>query len=93
LEKPTHQREEALSAQSDMNPLNKVVAHWARKIANRKTRKTGVLDSGATSGAEPEEDADELEDTGEKSIKIFMFPDRRTAPATKKMMLPMVCER
>ena len=70
-----------------MSPLNKVAAHWARKIANRTTKKTGVLDSGATSGAGPEEDADELEDTGEKSTKIFMFPDRRTAPATKKMML------
>ena len=73
-----------LSAQADTSPLNKVAAHWARKLANRKT---GVLDSGATSGAGPEEDVDELEDTGEKSKKTFMFPDQRTATATKKMML------
>jgi len=67
-----------LSAQAGDSNLNKVAAHWARKIANRKTRKTrktGILDSGATSGAGPEEDADEFEDTGERSTKTFMFPD------------------
>ncbi len=72
-----------LSAHAGNSNLNKVAAHWARKIANRKTRKTGILDSGATSGAGPEEDTDEFEDTGEKSTKTFMFPDRRTATATK----------
>ncbi len=76
-----------LYAQAGNSKLNKVAAHWARKLANRNTRKTGILDSGATSGAGPEEDADEFEDTGERSTKTFMFPDRRTATATKKMML------
>ena len=38
-------------------------------------------------GAGPEDDADKLEDTDERSTKTFMFPDRRTATATKKMML------
>ncbi len=79
-----------LSAQARDSNLNKVAAHWARKIANRKTRKTrktGILDSGATSGAGPEEDVEEFEDTGERSTKTFMFPDQRTATATKKMML------
>ncbi len=64
-----------LSVQADDSNLNKVAAHWAQKIANRKTRKTGILDSGATSVARPEEDADEFEDTGERSTKTFMFPD------------------
>ena len=64
-----------LSAQAGNSNLNKVAAHWARKIANRKARKTGILDLGATSGAGPEEDADKFEDTGQKSKKIFMFPD------------------
>ena len=76
-----------LSAQAGDSNLNKVVAHWARNIANRKTRKIGILDLGATSGAGPEEDAKEFEDTGESSTKTFMFPDRCTATATKKMML------
>ena len=64
-----------LSAQAGNSNLNKVVAHWAQKIANRKKRKTGILDTGATSGAGPEESADEFEDTGERSTKTFMFPD------------------
>jgi hypothetical protein len=76
-----------LSAQAGDSKLNKVAAHWARKIANRNTRKTGILDSGATSGAGPEEDADKFEDTGERSTKTFMFPDQHTATATQKMML------
>jgi hypothetical protein len=45
------------------------------------------LDSGATSGAGPEEDTDKFKDTGERSTKTFMFPDRRAATATKKMRL------
>jgi len=45
------------------------------------------LDSGATSGAGLEADADEFEDTGGRSAKTFMFPDRHTVTATKKMML------
>jgi hypothetical protein len=76
-----------LSEQAGSSNLNKVAAHWARKTANRKTRKTGILDSGATSGAGPEEDTDKFEDTGERLTKTFMFPDQRTATATKKMML------
>jgi hypothetical protein len=64
-----------LSAQAGDSKLNKVAVHWARKISNRNTRKTGILDSGATSGAGPEEDANEFEDTGERSTKTFMFPD------------------
>jgi hypothetical protein len=73
-DKPT-KVEMILSAQAGDSNLNKVVAHLAQKIANRKTRKTGILDSGATSGAGPEEDTDKFEDTGERSTKTFMFPD------------------
>ncbi len=42
---------------------------------------------GATSGTGPEGDVDALEDTGEQSQKSFMFPNRQTAKATKKMLL------
>ena len=65
-------------AMAATEPTNKVAAHWERKINNRKLRKTGILDTGATSGAAPEEDADCFMDTGEPSTKTFMFPDKRT---------------
>ncbi len=68
-------------------PSNKVAAHWARKLQNRKSRRFPFLDSGATSGAAPEEDAPGLDDTGQPSQKTFMFPDGRTGKATKKMLL------
>jgi hypothetical protein len=85
MNKPDAER--LLSAQAGTSHLGKVAAHWARKIANRKNRKSGLLDSGATSGAGPAEDADALEDTDERSTKTFMFPDGRMATATTKMML------
>ena len=66
----------AMAATADMIPTNKVAAHWARKIHNRKLRKTGILDTGATSGAAPEEDTDCFNDTGTNSTKTFMFPDK-----------------
>ncbi len=47
----------------------------------------GILDTGATSGATPEEDEDAFEDTGKLSKKTFMFPDQHTNKATKKMRL------
>jgi hypothetical protein len=45
------------------------------------------LDSGATSGAAPEEVKLDLEDTGQPSEKTFMFPDGRSGKATKRMLL------
>jgi hypothetical protein len=65
---------------------NKVAAHWAQKLQNRKSRRFAFLDSRATPGAAPEEDAPDLDDTGQPSQKTFMFPDRRTGKATKKML-------
>ena len=68
-------------------PTNKVAAHWAQKLQNRKSRRFAFLDSGATSRAAPEEDALDLDNTGQPSQKTFMFPDGRTGKATKKMLL------
>jgi hypothetical protein len=45
-------------------PFNKVAAHWAQKLQNRKPKRFAFLDSRATSGAAPEEDAPDLDDTG-----------------------------
>jgi hypothetical protein len=66
---------------------NKIVAHWVQKLQNRKSRRFALLDSGATSGAAPEEDAPDLDDTRQPSQKTFMFPDGCTGKATKKMLL------
>ena len=76
----------AMNATTDIGPTNKVAAHWARKINNRTLRKMGILDTGATSGAAPEEDEECFVGTGEASTKTFMFPDKRTNKATKRML-------
>jgi hypothetical protein len=58
-------------------------------LANKKLRLYAFLDSGATSGAAPEDDEQDLDDTGEMSRKTFMFPNGRTGKATKKMLLKL----
>jgi hypothetical protein len=77
----------AMTATTVTGHANKVAAHWAKKLANRQSRKSGILDTEATSGAAPEEDKEAFEDTGELSRKMFMFPDKQTNKATKKMLL------
>ena len=57
------------------------------KNSKQKNEKNRTIGFGSNLGAGPEEDTDEFEDTGERSTKTFMFPDQRTATATKKMML------
>jgi hypothetical protein len=56
---------------------------WKRKIANR----SGILDTGCTSGAGAEMDMDYFHDTGRPSKKMFMLPDKSKIPATKIMRL------
>jgi hypothetical protein len=72
--------------QTDTGPRNKIAAHWARKIANRKMQ-AGILDTGATSGVGRPEDADALKYTGQPSTKVFMLPDKSRVRATCKMLL------
>ena len=68
-------------------PGNTVAAHWAQKLENRKAQRNGILDTGATSGVAPADDEEYFDDTGQKSSKIFMLPDKRQHKATKKMLL------
>ncbi len=75
-----------MNATTDIGPTNKVAVHWAQKINNRTLPKIGILDTGTTSGAAPEEDEEWFVDTGEASTKTFMFPDKRTNKATKRML-------
>ncbi len=74
-------------ASTDSQPTNKVAAHWARKLSNRKACRYAFLGLGATSGAAPEEDEQDLDNTGKMSRKTFIFPNGRTVKATKKMIL------
>jgi hypothetical protein len=77
----------AMTTTTVTSPVNKVAAHWVQKVINRRLRKMGILDTGAMSGAALEEDEDAFEDTGKLLKKTFMFLDKRTNKATKKMRL------
>jgi hypothetical protein len=72
---------------ADGQPTNKVAAHWAYKLASRMAPWYAFLDLGATSGAAPEEDEQDLNNAGKMSRKTFMFPNGCTGKATKKMLL------
>jgi hypothetical protein len=85
-ENPTPKKEKLSSIQTDTGPCNKIAAHWACKIANRKMR-TGILDTGATSGMGQLEDTGALKYTGQPSTKVFMLPDKSRVRATYKMLL------
>jgi hypothetical protein len=77
----------AMSAIAKGIPSNKIAAHWARKLQNRKSRRFAFLDSGATSGAAPEEDAPDLDDTRQPSQKTFNV-SRRTHRKSDKENAP-----
>jgi hypothetical protein len=51
---------------------NKITEKRKRKVANR----SGILDTGYTSGAGAEMDMDSFHDTGLPSKKVFMLPDK-----------------
>jgi hypothetical protein len=77
----------AMIAIADGQPTNKVAVHWAHRLANRKARHYAFLDLGATSGAAPEGDEQDLDNTSKMLRKSFTFPDGCTGKATKKMVL------
>ena len=76
-----------MHTKTDTGITNKMVAHYVQKMEIQKAKRTGILDTGATSGAALEEDMTYLEDTGDLSKKTFMFPDKQTSKATKRMSL------
>jgi hypothetical protein len=50
--------DKAMTATIATSLVNKAALHWVKKVINRRLQKTGILDTGATSGAAPEEDED-----------------------------------
>ena len=65
---------------SEPTVKNKITEKWKRKIANR----SGILDTGCTSGAGPEMDMDFFHHTGLPSKKVFMLPDKSNTVFTTK---------
>jgi hypothetical protein len=60
----------------------------SRKVGTKNIKpQTGVMDTGATSGATAKRDIEALENTGLPSTKVFMFPDKTMIRATQKMLL------
>jgi hypothetical protein len=55
--------EKAMFTIANGKPANKVVAHWAQKLVNRKLRRYAFLDLGATSRGALEEDEQDLDNT------------------------------
>jgi hypothetical protein len=62
---------------------NKIAEKWKQRIENR----VGILDTGCTSGAGAEKDVKYFHDTGLRSEKTFMLPDKTKTKATKTMQL------
>ncbi len=58
---------------------NKITEKWKRKVANR----SGILDTGCTSGAGAEMDMDSFHDTGLPFKKVFMLPDKSKKTGNK----------
>jgi hypothetical protein len=73
-----------LPAVTDFQPSklqNKIAAKWKRKIRNR----SGILDTGYTSGTGAEHNADCFHNTGLPSEKVFKLLDKARIRATAKM--------
>jgi hypothetical protein len=62
---------------------NKIAEKWKQRKENR----AGILDIGCTSGAGAEKDVKNFHDTGLRSEKTFMLPDKTKIKATKTMQL------
>ncbi len=61
----------------------KIAAKWKRKLRNR----SGILNTGCTSGAGAKHDVDCFHNTGLPSAKVFMLLDKTKIKATNKMQL------
>ncbi len=65
-------------------PGNTVAAHWAQKLENRKSQRNSILDTGAMSGVALADNEEYFDNTGWKSSKIFMLPNKRQHKVNKK---------
>jgi hypothetical protein len=62
-------------ASTDGQPNKKVATHWAHKLANRKSCRYAFLDSGATSGAAPEEGPQQHQQDVQENIHVPQWTD------------------
>jgi hypothetical protein len=58
-------------------PGNTAATHCVQKLENWKAQTNGILDTGATSSTAPADDEEYFDNTGQKSSKIFMLPNKR----------------
>jgi hypothetical protein len=73
-----------LSAVTDFQP-SKLQNIIAEKLKRKLKNRSGILDTGCTSGAGAKHDADCLHNTGLLSEKVFMLLDKMKIRATNKM--------
>jgi hypothetical protein len=56
-------------------------------MGKKAKNRSGILDTGCTSGAGAEHDADCFQNTGLPPKKVFLLPDKTKFKATNKMQL------
>ena len=81
-----------MSAITTGSPPNKVAAHWAQKLHNKKLRQFAFLDLGAT-GAAPAEDEPDLGSQHQTTIQkkhLFFLMDAQEKQQ-RKCYLSTIC--
>jgi len=80
---PTEHLFSILTEESKPKSKHKITEKWKQKMSNR----SGILDTGCTSGARAEQDMDCFLDTGQPSTKEFILPNKTKIRANQKMLL------
>jgi hypothetical protein len=79
----TESNQQILSIILTPKSKNKIAEKWKQRIDNQ----AGILDTECTSGAGAEKEVTYFHDTGLRSKKTFMLPDKTKIKVTKTMQL------